>query len=251
MERSEPRLSHGLLAHVRTALPVSVLAVLAVLTGCQSGAALRPDPAYAPARPVAVPVPVTRDGAIYKAGWDMRLFEDRRARRVGDILTVALTESTAATKSATTTTSKDSSVAMNNPTLFGAVPQFGLAAGLPLSAVANNSLDVSQSSEQAFSGAGTSAQSNSLDGFISVTVTEVLPNGNLVVRGEKLLNLNRGQEHLRLSGIVRPEDIAPDNTVPSTRVANVGISFSGNGEVADASTLGWITRFFLSALWPF
>ncbi|MBT6277868.1 MAG: flagellar basal body L-ring protein FlgH [Chromatiales bacterium] len=227
--------------------------ITVVLAGCQS-AELRPDPAYAAARPVAIPAPAVRDGAIYKAGWDIRLFEDRRARRVGDILTVELTESTAATKSATTTTSKASSIAMTNPTLLGAVPQFslgGLAAALPLSKVESNNLNVDQSSEQDFSGAGTSAQSNSLDGFISVTVAEVLPNGNLVVRGEKLLNLNRGQEHLRLSGIVRPEDIAPDNTVPSTRIANVGISFSGSGEVADASTLGWITRFFLSAFWPF
>ena len=115
----------------------------------------------------------------------------------------------------------------------------------------NLDLSVTQNSDQAFDGEGTSEQSNSLNGFISVTVVEVLPNRNLVVRGEKLINLNRGNEFVRISGIVRPEDITADNVVQSTRIANVGISYAGTGELADSSSMGWLTRFFNSSLWPF
>ncbi|MDF3013473.1 MAG: flgH, partial [Cellvibrio sp.] len=104
--------------------------------------------------------------------------------------------------------------------------------------------------DRTFDGSADADQSNSLQGNITVTIAEILPNGNLMVRGEKWITLNRGDEFIRISGLVRPEDIAPDNTILSTRLANAKISYSGTGALADASSMGWLSRFFNSALWP-
>jgi flagellar L-ring protein precursor FlgH len=230
---------------------VAFMALLVVvLAGCQSAAPIR-SPAYAPIRPAIAPRQTYSNGAIYQQGVAMRLFEDSRARRVGDILTISLAENTTATKANSTSTAKDSSVSFSNPTLLGTSALFNLPSGLPLASTLNNTLEVEQSGTQSFDGQGSSNQSNSLTGNLSVTVVEVLPNGAMIVRGEKLLSLNRGDEFIRLTGMVRPEDISADNTVASTRVADVSITYSGRGEVADASSHGWLSRFFLSVLWPF
>ncbi len=117
-------------------------------------------------------------------------------------------------------------------------------AGNPLSASLNGGT-------REFESTGDADQSNSLSGNITVSIAEVLPNGVLRVRGEKWLTLNRGDEYIRLSGLVRPEDIAPDNTVQSTRLADARISYSGTGEVHDANAMGWLAKFFISPIWPF
>lgn len=228
----------------------AMLAAFSTLGACQR-TELKPDPAYAAIRPSAARAPVVNDGAIYRAGWDMRLFEDSRARRVGDILTVTLVETTNATTESTTSTSKSSNIQAANPTLLGTAAQFGVPPSLPFVSTRDLDLSITQSSNQTFNGEGTSEQSNSLSGSISVTVVEVLPNQNLVVRGEKLLNLNRGEEQLRISGIVRPQDISADNVVTSDRMANVGISYAGTGDTSSANVMGWLAKFFMSALMPF
>jgi flagellar L-ring protein precursor FlgH len=102
-----------------------------------------------------------------------------------------------------------------------------------------------------FKGEGDSTQSNSLTGTISVTVSEVLSNGNLVVRGEKLITLNTGSEHIRLSGIVRPDDVTPDNTIRSSQIANARIVYGGNGPVADVNKKGWLQQIVDSPWFPF
>ncbi len=188
----------------------------------------------------AVTSPPARDGAIYHAGHDVRLFEDLKARRVGDILTILLVERTDASKKASTSVSKANGVDFPNPTLFGK----------PFSS-RGRTLETSIDTDQEFEGEGDSSQSNALNGRITVMVSEVYPNGYLRVQGEKIVTLNQGDEYLQFSGIVRPEDIGPDNTVLSTRVADVRIAYTGRGTLADANTMGWLTRFFLSALWPF
>ncbi|CAK0761475.1 Flagellar L-ring protein [Gammaproteobacteria bacterium] len=208
-----------------------------VLEGCAE--IPQHNPSYAPTLPLAAHTPPPRDGAIFHAGYDIVLFEDDRARRVGDIITVLLVEKTNATKKAATSLSKSDSVDTSITTLFGRKPSI---AGL-----ASNSL----SGSSTFDGSGDSTQSNSLSGSISVTVTEVLPNGYLVIRGDKVIGLNQGSEYVRLSGIVRPADIHADNTVSSTAIANATISYGGTGAVADANTMGWLGRFFISALFPF
>lgn len=227
---------------------------IALLAGCASSD-IKPDPAYAPARPQPVAEARVNNGAIYQTsfaepGYNLALFEDQRARRVGDILTVTLVESTNASKEAKTNTKKENAVDISNPTLLGATPQFSTPGLLPLSSNRNNTLATTLDSTQDFSGSGDSSQKNSLSGSITVTVAEVLANGYLVVRGEKLITLNQGDEYVRFSGIVRPQDIR-SNSVLSTQVANAQITYAGKGQVADSNALGWLARFFLSALWPF
>ena len=102
-----------------------------------------------------------------------------------------------------------------------------------------------------FSGDGASSLSNSLSGSITVFVAEVMPNGNLVIRGEKKLTLNQGDEYIRVTGIVRPMDVTPDNTIASTKVANAEIFYSGDGSINDANRMGWLARFFNGSMWPF
>lgn len=219
-----------------------ILLLLSVFTvGCSTiDHVAKPDPDYSPVRAMNVaPLPVN-DGAIYKSGFGMNLFEDTKAHRVGDVITVILNESTNASKSASTSTSKDSDVDLAVPTVFG---RSMTVQGNPLSA----SVDASRS----FEGEGDSTQSNSLSGLITVTVAEVFPNGNLLVRGEKLLTLNQGSEHIRLSGIVRSEDVTPDNTVNSQQIANARIVYGGQGVLADVNEKGWLQKVLDGKWWPF
>lgn len=183
-----------------------------------------------------------RNGSLYSAGHDVALFEDVKARHVGDILTIVLQERTDASKSASTSTSKSNEFNAASPTLFGR----------PISI--NNGradLSVGLSSDGEFSGEGDASQSNSLNGNVSVVITEVLPNGNLKIEGQKVLTINQGDEHVRLAGIVRPVDIRADNTVLSAHVANAHFVYAGTGVIADANSMGWLGRFFNSSWWPF
>lgn len=204
-----------------------------------AGAPARDEPAVPP-EAAAVPLPAS-DGSIYSAGGGLALFEDQKARRVGDLLTVVLVEKTNAEKKANTSTAKKTSDDIVNPTLFGR----------PLSVKGTGVLGFDLGSDQSFNGGGASTQSNTLSGSVTVIVTRALPNGNLVVRGEKQLSLNQGAEHVALEGIVRPIDIAANNSVTSDRIANAKISYAGNGAVADANAMGWLARFFNSVLFPF
>lgn len=206
---------------------------------------------YAPVRPVAPPPVPEGNGAIYQAGHEVSWFEDIRARRVGDLLTVTLVENTAANKSATSSATKDNSINIANPTILGSSPQFNASGLLPLASNRDNDLAFELNSGNDFSGEGSASQSNALSGNITVTVIEVLPNRNLIVRGEKRIGINQGNEYIRLSGIVRPKDITPQNTIESTRIADPTIVYVGEGMVADANTMGWLARFFNSVLFPF
>ncbi|TVR60629.1 MAG: flagellar basal body L-ring protein FlgH [Candidatus Competibacteraceae bacterium] len=222
---------------------IVALIPLVLLAGCSG---LVPHHEFTPVMPrVMVPedpeIPVRRQsGAIYQANSDIRLFEDRTARRVGDIVVIRLVENTAASKSASTSVDKSSDVSLANPILFGA----------PFSA-RGATLDTDIAGERQHSGGGSSDQRNTLTGNVSAVVVGVYPNGNLAVRGEKMLTLNQGEEFVQISGIVRPEDIGANNTVLSSQVADAQITYAGGGVIADANTVGWLGRFFLSALWPF
>lgn len=212
---------------------------LLLLAGC-APRMVRNDSQWAATAPVQpVPAPPA-DGAIYHDAQSMELFTDPRAHRVGDILTVVLQESTQASKKATTSTSKKDSVALSAPTILGQ----------PVT-LRGRGLSTSLSGKNAFDGSGSSTQSNQLSGQITVTVARRLSNGNLVIRGEKWLTINQGQELVRISGIVRPQDITPNNTISSTRVANANIAYTGRGSLADANTQGWLARFFNSKWMPF
>ena len=225
----------------RLAVALAVPVLLGACAGGPHGVVRGDDPAFLPVAP-AVPVPPEQNnGAIFQVNQRGGLFDDDKARQVGDILTVRLVERTQARKSANTSTSKESSVQLPSPTLFGGGVTVN---GRP---VLENRIEGSRS----FGGQGDSAQSNQLDGSITVTVAEVLANGNLVIQGEKWIRLNQGEEYIRLRGVVRPVDIGTDNTVLSTQIANVQVAYGGSGTLADSNRPGWLTRVFSSPLWPF
>ncbi|MEC9313778.1 MAG: flagellar basal body L-ring protein FlgH, partial [Pseudomonadota bacterium] len=207
--------------------------------------------AYAAVRPVPTQLEERNDGAIFDVRNNIALFEDYRARRVGDILTVRLEEQTDAEKETETTVNKSNSTNIANPTIFGASPQFSLPSQLPLDNTSNNNLAFGFGSETDFEGEGESEQNNLLSGNISVSVVEVLANGNMVIRGEKVITINQGNEYIRLSGIVSPRDIEADNSVSSVRIADAQIAYTGDGPTNDANVMGWLSRFFVSALMPF
>lgn len=196
---------------------------------------------FAPAEPVMVTHAPPTDGAIYRADTDVRLFEDLKASRVGDILTVRLVEKTNASKNSQTSVSKSTEATLANPTVLGR----------PITRGGDPIFGGSLAGENTFDGAGASSQSNSLVGDITVTVVERLSNGNLVIRGEKWVTLNQGREFIQLSGIIRPNDIETDNSLVSTRIANAQITYSSKGVLAAANKMGFVARFFNSVFNPY
>ncbi|PZQ24186.1 MAG: flagellar biosynthesis protein FlgH [Sphingopyxis macrogoltabida] len=193
-----------------------------------------PPDAFAVTMPAPMPPPPA-NGSIFQGGY-VPLTSGGRAGAVGDIITIQLVERTAATKSNAAGTQRDGNIGLTPPTTG------------PLSLF--NPSDVAMGGGQQFTGKGSASQSNALTGEVSVTIAAVYPNGTMLVRGEKLLTLNRGDERVQISGIVRAIDISPDNRVLSTRVANATIRYFGKGEIARASKQGWLQRFF-SIISPF
>lgn len=198
------------------------------------------DPAYqvtysGSEAPVAPPRP---NGAIFQAsaGYSS-LTNGARAANVGDIITILLVERTQATKTNSANTDRQGSISLSPPSTG------------PFSKLFSAS-DIGASGGQGFKGKGDAAQSNALSGEITVTVAKVQPNGTMLVRGQKALTLNRGDEYVQISGLVRQADVGPDNRVLSTRVADARITYTGKGEIARASRQGWLQRFF-SAVSPF
>ena len=174
-------------------------------------------------------------GGVFSAD-TVSLTSDARAFRVGDVVTVLLQETTQASKKAGTSFSKGSSVTVD--------PLRALGKTYPKTAIGI-------SADRSFQGDATSTQQNALTGAVTVLVQEVLPNGLLRVAGEKRLQLNQGEEFLRLAGYLRAADIDNDNQVSSLRVANARIAFSGQGTLAESNSPGWLTRFFTGPLMPF
>ena len=230
-------------------LTVLMISTTLLASGC---ATVMPDKqVYHPATPPDYEYVEPTHGGIYQLGQEVRLFEDVKARRVGDLITIILSENTSASKSAKTTTDRATSIDVQSPTLLGATPTFNAPGFIPLDSNRGNTLSATLGSTNSFEGEGDSNQSNSLNGSITVTVAEVLPNGNMIVRGEKWLTLNQGEEYIQISGIVRPQDVRTDNTIFSTLVADARIAYSGKGMLANANSPGWLARFFNSPIWPF
>ncbi len=180
-------------------------------------------------------------GAIYAASKGGLFATDRRAREVGDILTVSLSETFAATKSQTAASAKTDAFDVDLPVGIPNMFTGGYDKGAdPLKAGTTRS----------FAGSGSAAQSNSLTGLLTVTVTRVFENGNMEIAGQKKLRLNNGDEYVRLTGLVRPEDISATNLIVSNRIADAEITYVGAGEVADSSRQGWLSR-TMRAISPF
>ena len=219
----------------------------ATLTACVSHPSLEhPDYLVPEYEPVAVPAQEERGSALYSPYTEVALFEDLKGYRRGGIINVLLAERTAAQKSSGTNVSKSNEATIENPTLGGEQrDKLGSFRGYDWN------FGFGLSSEQAFTGASGSNQSNTLSGSIAVTVVEELPRGNLLVQGEKWISLNEGHEFIRVRGIIRRSDISQDNTVLSTQIADARIAYGGAGATKDANRMGWLSRFFNSALQPF
>jgi flagellar L-ring protein precursor FlgH len=188
-------------------------------------------------RPLSPAAP--RNGAIYQAGFGAQaLFEDRRPRNVGDILTIIVSENVNASKNSGTNASRGGSASA----VLGLIPTFlsGLFGGLDAEAKGSNTMTAK----------GGATASNTFNGVITVTVTEVLGNGNLMVSGEKQMMINQGTEFIRFSGVVNPRTVSGNNTVSSTQVADARIEYSAKGYIDEAQTMGWLQRLFLNVL-PF
>lgn len=185
------------------------------------------DPYYAPVIKYEAQPSQNVNGGIYKVSMGDIFFGSQTASKVGDILTISLSETTSSSKSNNATLSKSSSASVQNPRVVGT--EVNIDSVLP-----DGGSD--------FSGSAGANQSNSLNGTITVTVYDVYPNGILAVRGEKWVTLNRGDEYIRLTGIIRKRDIKPNNTIDSSRVADARITYSGSGEIASGSEQGWVTR---------
>jgi len=187
------------------------------------------------AQPVPAAVPPGGNGSIYQAGYTNRyLFEDRRARNVGDTLMISINEKMDASKKSSSAASRKSADDFSVPTIFGLPGK--MLQGATLSA----------SSSDTFAGKGDSASNNAFTGTITVTVIEVLPNGNLMVSGEKQIGINQGSEFIRFSGVVNPMYITVANSVSSVQVADARMEYKGTGYIDEAQTMGWLARVFMS-----
>jgi flagellar L-ring protein precursor FlgH len=214
----------------------------AMLALVVSGCALVPPepivtgPLTAPPPPPALPE-AEANGSIYQptAYGNYPLFEDRRPRNVGDIVTIVIQEKTNAAKNVNTTTDRSGSASMG----IGASPAF-----LPTDLGAKQNFDATGGN--ASKGTGSSSATNVFTGTLTTTVIGVLPNGNLQIAGEKQIAINRGSEYVRFSGVVDPRSITGSGTVASTQVADARIEYRSKGVMDEVQTMGWLQRFFLN-----
>ncbi|AYH43083.1 flagellar basal body L-ring protein FlgH [Azoarcus sp. DN11] len=221
-------------------LSLPVLSILILLSGCASIYTTPPTVVHQPmsVRPEARSQTVPTNGSIYQAAQMRPLFEDRRARLVGDTLTINLVERNTAQKRANSSATRDSDTT-GGITAASKVPLAGLA-GMNLKAGVKSD----------FEGKGASAANNVFNGTITVTVIEVYANGNLLVSGEKQVAINQGSEFIRFSGVINPNTVTAANTVQSTQVADARIEYKGSGYIDESNTMGWLQRFFV-AVSPF
>jgi flagellar L-ring protein precursor FlgH len=198
------------------------------------------DPQYAPVPASSLQATPSINGSLYKSNYSISLFSDQQATRVGDIITVIFDEQYNSSKSAETKSQKDSSNEVTPVSIMGTVPGWQ-----------NLGLDINVEQKRAFKGKGDADRSNSLSGTISVTVADILPSGVLQIRGEKWLTLSEGDEYIRIIGLIRPQDITPQNTVMSSKVADARIKFGGRGNLNNSTKEGWFGRMTNSPWWPF
>jgi flagellar L-ring protein precursor FlgH len=217
---------------------------IAITTACSNtvelSKALPNDPDFAPIMPEEEEERIVPSGSLFKQHYVNNIYSDSKAHRVGDIISVILSEKTQAKKNAKTELKKE------NETNLDAVTGLG---GVPVT-INGQSLQFGVSQDSSFKGDSKADQGNSLSGNISVHVLRVLPNGNLMIRGEKWLTLNNGDEYIRLTGVIRSKDISSNNTIVSNKVANARIQYAGTGSFADSNEQGWLVKFFNSTWWP-
>lgn len=221
---------------IRTSF-AGLMVTFAVLTGCQS---VPPTNVHQPmtARPAPRQELANNNGGIFNPAINRSLFDDRRARFVGDTLTINIAENTSASTSSSSSANRASSLSVGVPTITG------------LPGKNFQGMSASAETENDFAGKGAAAAKNVFTGSITVTVIDVLENGNLLVSGEKQVAIGHGQEYIRLSGVVNPTFISATNTIESSRVADARVEYKESGYISEAQVMGWLARFFLSVV-PF
>jgi flagellar L-ring protein FlgH len=219
-------------------LGVALFAALLLLSGCSTlNAPAKVDVAEPTAAlPVPVQAPVVNNGAIFQPTQYRPLFEDHRARLVGDTITVQIVEKVSATQTSTSKIAKSGSLTA------------GVTALPLISANSFGRASVAGTSANSSDNKGSTENTNDFAGTITATVTGVLPNGHLLIAGEKQIGVNHNVDVLRFSGQVDPRAIQPGNSVPSAQIANVRIEHRGRGAQAEANGIGWLARFFLNVL---
>ena len=224
---------------INTVFLALAAAVMALLGACTTTPATNVQQPMS-ARPVyKAPENFAANGSIFQGAGGRSIFEDRRARYVGDTLIVNVVEKNTASTKSNTKTARDSAMSAGVTTYTG-LPGKGLIPGL--------GLDINSTNE--FDGSGESKGENTFTSTITATVVEVLPNGNLIVSGEKQVAINQGSEFIRFSGVVNPSTITTSNSVNSSQVADARIEYKQNGYLAENQQPGWLARFFLNVL-PF
>lgn len=222
------------------ALLAALLAPLLLLTGCKTLARLPEVELVLPTAALPMPAPVAvaavPNGAIFQAERYRPLFEDHRARIVGDTVTVSIVEKVSAVQKSTSTVDRAGSV------------NAGITAVPFVSPGAFARATAAGTSANSFSGKGTVENSNDFSGTITATVVQVLPNGHLIVSAEKQIGVNANVDVLRFSGQIDPRAIAPGNTIQSSLIANVRVEQRGRGQQAEAQSMGWLSRFFMSLM---
>ena len=208
--------------------------------GIEQEKTLPDDPDFAPILPEMEETSIIPTGSLFKANYVNNIYSDSKAHRVGDIISVILSESTQAQKNAKTELKK-----ANSATLDPIVGLGGVGVNFK-----NDAIQFGYNQESDFKGDSKTNQGNSLNGNISVHVLRVLPNGNLMIRGEKWMSLNNGDEYIRLTGVIRAQDISSGNTIISSKIANARIQYAGTGTFADMQEQGWLSSFFSSSWWP-
>ena len=207
---------------------VTGLILISFVAGCSTQLEERASLDFEPTMPSISKSPKKdKYGSIYSNSQQGLFATDRRASKVGDLLTVALSENFSASKSQSAKSAKNGTASFDFPRIT--------------TADADDTLFDSKLAKS-FDGSGSADQTNSLRGEISVTVTKVFSNGNMEILGQKKLTLNNGDEYIRLVGIIRPEDVDSRNIVPSSRIANAKISYTGAGDIADTSKKGWFSK---------
>ena len=221
---------------------LAVIAIVFLLQACATepvDMVLRPSPEFQPVYPMANDRQKIATGGIYSNRQSDAWFGRGRNYQVGDIITVLLNESTQAARTQNTDVSRES----KNSLPSGASTQVGKFSPFL------NGINLNENSTTS-KGAGKADQQASLSGSVAVTVVEILANGNLMVRGEKKLGLSEGTEVIQVSGVIRPEDVGPNSTVQSRRLANAQIAYRGSGDLANATRAGWGTS-LMHKFWPF
>jgi len=222
---------------------ISLVFFFFFLSGCaavQEAKILPDDPSFAPILPEDDTVNVVPTGSLFNTHLMNNIYSDSKARRVGDIISVILNESTQANKSSKTELKKENTTTLKPIIGFG-----GKTVNFQ-----GNSIGLGADQKSNFIGDSAADQGNSLTGNISVNVLKVLSNGNLIIRGEKWMTLNNGDEYIRLTGIIRSLDISANNTITSDKIANARIQYAGTGSFAEVQEQGWLSKFFNSGWWP-